>query len=91
MKYLLILYMCSTLSGQCPNSVIAGYSFDSHTACVEFGYRAAHNTFKNLKEADPDLFTDEYVENSRLAVKFECKPVSVPKDIVPPPKPKVTT
>tara|TARA_R100000329_G_scaffold36141_3_gene34016 strand:- start:487 stop:696 length:210 start_codon:yes stop_codon:yes gene_type:complete len=33
----------------------------------------------------------EYIENSRIVVRFDCKAVNVPKEIVPPPKPKVST
>ena len=88
-KYLLIMYMCSMLSGQCPSSHVTGYSFDTHAACVEYGYRVAHGTFKSLEETEE--MEREYIENSRIVVRFDCKPVKVPKDIIPPPKPKVST
>ena len=88
-KYLLIMYMCSMLSGQCPSSHVTGYSFDSHSECVEYGYRLAYGTFKNLEEMEE--MEREYIENSRIVVKFECRPIEVPKPIVPPPKPKLTT
>ena len=85
-KYLLIMYMCSMLSGQCPSSHVTGYSFESHSACVEYGYRVAHGTFKTLEENEE--MTQEYIENSRIIVRFDCRAVEVPKQIVPPPKPK---
>ena len=88
-KYLLIMYMCSMLSGQCPSSHITGYSFDTHAACVEYGYRVAHGTFKTLEETQE--MEQEYIENSRIVVRFDCKPVNVPKKVVPPPKPKIST
>ena len=47
-KFVLILYMCSQLSGQCPSHHYPGVSFETHTECVEYGYRAAYGTFKNL-------------------------------------------
>ena len=75
-KYLLIMYMCSMLSGQCPSSHVTGYSFDTHAACVEYGYRVAHGTFKSLEEVEE--FTNEYIENSKIVVKFECKEVVIP-------------
>ncbi len=87
-KFALILYMCSQLSGQCPSSHYPGYSFDTHTACVEYGYRAAYGTFRNLEMHEE--FTPEYIENSRIAVRFECKAIEV-KEIVPPQKPKIPT
>ncbi len=86
-KFVLVMFMCSVVSGQCPSSHIPGFSFESHTACVEYGYRMAHSTFKTLKENEE--FTDEYIENNKIVVKFECRPVQLPKPIVPPPKPKI--
>ena len=83
------MYMCSMLSGQCPSSHVTGYSFDSHAECVEYGYRVAHGTFKSLEETEE--MTLEYIENSRIIVRFDCRAVEVPKQIVPPPKPKTNT
>ena len=77
------------LSGQCPSSHIPGYSFNSHSECVEYGYRLAYGTFKNLEEMEE--MEKEYIENSRIVVKFECRAIEVPKPVVPPPKPKLTT
>tara|TARA_R100000278_G_scaffold33_1_gene45 strand:- start:414 stop:584 length:171 start_codon:yes stop_codon:yes gene_type:complete len=56
---------------------------------VEYGYRVAHGTFKTLEETQE--MEKEYIENSRIVVRFDCKAVNVPKEIVPPPKPKVST
>tara|TARA_R100000697_G_scaffold15410_1_gene22125 strand:+ start:1706 stop:1945 length:240 start_codon:yes stop_codon:yes gene_type:complete len=75
------------LSNTCPGgSHVPGYSFETHTECVEFGYRLAHGTFKDLEKMEE--METEYIENSRIVVKFECKPVQLPKQIVPLPKPK---
>ena len=75
-KFVLVLYMCSMLSGKCPSSSVPGYSFNSHAECVEYGYRVAHGTFKSLEEVEE--FTNEYIENSKIVVKFECKEVIIP-------------
>tara|TARA_R100001015_G_C4551933_1_gene113611 strand:- start:71 stop:349 length:279 start_codon:yes stop_codon:yes gene_type:complete len=86
-KFVLILYLCSQLSGQCPSHHYPGVSFETHTACVEYGYRAAYGTFNQLEKVED--FTKEYIENSRIAVRFECRAVEVKPEIVPPPpKPK---
>ena len=77
------------VTNHCPSNHIPGFSFDSHTACVEYGYRVAHGTFKSLE--DTEEWDNEYVENQKIVVKFECRPVEVPKPVVPPPKPKLTT
>ena len=85
-KFYIVLYMCSMLSGQCPSYNYTGHSFNSHTECIEFGYRIAYGTFRELEQMQD--FTKEYIENSRIAVKFECKPIEVKQPVVPPPKPK---
>ena len=77
------------LSNNCPSSHIPGYSFNTHAECVEYGYRLAYGTFKNLEELEE--MEKEYIENSRIVVKFECKAIQVKQPIVPPIKPKVTT
>ena len=38
MKYLLVLYMCSLATGQCPSSYYAGYQFNTHYDCIIAGY-----------------------------------------------------
>ena len=76
-KFVIVLYMCSMLSNNCPSSHFPGYSFNSHSECVEYGYRLAYGTFKNLEEMEE--MEKEYIENSRIVVKFECRPVKVPK------------
>jgi len=88
-KFVLVLYMCSVLSNNCPSSHYPGYSFNSHTECVDYGYRVAYGTFKNLEEMED--FEKEYIENSKIVVKFECKEIEIPKPIIPKPKPKVAT
>jgi 3-deoxy-D-arabino-heptulosonate 7-phosphate (DAHP) synthase class II len=71
MKYILILYMCSMNTGQCPNSTISGYQFSSHYDCVNAGYALAQSTFRNLKEIEEwDL---EYINKNKIVVKFDCK------------------
>ena len=87
-KFIIILYMCSTLSNQCPNSHMPGYSFDTHAQCVEYGYRLAYSTFKALESTEE--ITKEYIENNRIAVNFEGKAVVVPEPVEPS-KPKTTT
>jgi len=75
MKYLLILYMCSMNTGLCPNSTISGYQFNSHYDCVNAGYAIAQKTYRNLKELEE--WDREYLEQSKIVVKFECKELKV--------------
>ena len=75
MKYILVLYMCSMLSNNCPQSTIAGYQFNTHYDCVNAGYAIAQSTFRNLKELEE--WDREYLEQSKIVVKFECKELKV--------------
>jgi len=88
-KFILVLYMCSMLTNDCPSNHIPGHTFTNHRDCVQMGYRVAHNTFMSLEEIEE--FDKEYVETNKIVVKFECQAVEVPKPIVPPKKPKTTT
>ena len=73
MKYILILYMCSMSTGQCPDSSVSGYQFNSHYDCVNAGYAIAQKTFRNLKELED--FEQQYINEKKIVVKFECKEI----------------
>ena len=60
-------------TGECPNSSISGYQFISHYDCVNAGYAIAQSTFRNLGELEE--WDREYLEQSKIVVKFECKEV----------------
>jgi len=75
MKYILILYMCSMVSGECPSSTIAGYQFESHYQCVDAGYGVSQQTFRNLQ--DLEEWNREYIEQQKIAIRFECKELKV--------------
>ena len=73
MKYILVLYMCSMLSGNCPSSSIAGYQFTNFYDCVDAGYAVAQSTYRNLEELEE--YNRDYLEQSKIVVKFECKEI----------------
>jgi len=75
MKYILILYMCSMVSGECPSSTISGYQFESHYQCVDAGYGVSQQTFRNLE--DLEEWSREYIEQQKIAIRFECKELKV--------------
>ena len=50
MKFILILYICSLNTGQCPDNVVSGYQFNSHYDCIDAGYAVAQKTYRNLKK-----------------------------------------
>ena len=74
MKYLLVLYMCSMNTGQCPTSTIAGYQFESHYQCVDAGYAIAQQTYRNLKNIEE--WDEQHINENKIVVKFECKDLS---------------
>jgi len=71
MKYVLILYMCSVINGECPSSQTSAYEFDNHVDCVLDGYKISHNTFINLQTLED--FEKERIEREKIVIKFECK------------------
>jgi len=86
MKYILILYLCSTITGECRDPFVIEYEFNNHYDCILAGYRASFNTIRNLDR--------EIVELEKQAVKFDCKGIPVFEEyeknlIIPPKKPKI--
>lgn len=71
MKWILILYVCTLTTGECPSSSITMHQFESHRDCVLTGYKVAHNTFKNLEKMEE--IEREYIEKEKVVIKFECK------------------
>ena len=70
MKFVLTLYLFSFVNMQ--NSVpltshIVPLQFDTYKDCILHGYRASHNTLK-------ELYGDR-IEDEKLAIKFECRQV----------------
>ena len=71
MKWILILYICTLTTGECPSSSITMQQFESHRDCVLGGYKAAHNAFKVLEKMEE--VEREYIEKEKVVIKFECK------------------
>tara|TARA_B100000963_G_C22422711_1_gene578381 strand:+ start:420 stop:683 length:264 start_codon:yes stop_codon:yes gene_type:complete len=82
-KYLLVLWMCSMTNGQCPSSTLSGYEFSNHYDCTNAGYAFSQKTFRALEEVEG--FDRNYIEENKIVVKFECRPIEF---IIPKPKPK---
>lgn len=73
MKYILVLYLCSMNTGQCPSSQIAGYQFNTHYDCVNAGYAVAQKTYRDLKEYEE--YPVDVIEKNKIVIKFECRKV----------------
>ena len=70
MKFVLTLYLFSFVNMQ--NSVpltshIVPLEFNTYKDCILHGYKASHNTLK-------ELYNDK-IEKDKLAIKFECRQV----------------
>ena len=74
MKYVLILYMCSMISNQCPSSTISGYQFNTYFDCVNAGYGVAQQTYNNLKELED--WDKEHINKNKIVIRFECREVN---------------
>ena len=74
MKYVLILYMCSMISNQCPSSTISGYQFNTYFDCVNAGYGVAQQTYNNLKELED--WDKQYINENKIVIRVECKEVN---------------
>jgi len=75
-KFVLILYMCSMITQQCNNGLHINQEFNSHYNCAIAGYDMASKIMENM---DTKIIND-----NRLAIKFECRSISI---LIPPKKP----
>ena len=75
MKYILVLYMCSMSTGQCPTNTISGYQFASHYDCVNAGYAIAQKTYRNLSELEE--WDIDHINKKKIVIKFECREIKV--------------
>ena len=71
MKWILITYICSVATGQCPSNSITGFQFDNHYDCVVAGYKYSYNKFIKLEEIEE--LEKEYIEEKKLVIKFKCE------------------
>ena len=71
MKWILITYICSVATGECPSNSITGFQFNNYYDCVVAGYKYSHNKFTKLEELEE--LEREYIEEKKLVIKFECK------------------
>ena len=72
MKYVLLLHVCSFLNTTipvCTATHIVPLEFNTYQDCILHGYKASHNTLK-------ELYGDR-IEDERLAIKFECREVGI--------------
>jgi len=80
MKFILVLHLCSMLTGQCYESLHVGMEFNNHRDCALAGYDIS---VKSLEQLDPNR-----VNERELAVRFQCKKIEN-TPITPPNKPGI--
>ena len=78
MKFILVLHLCSMLSGECFESLHVNTQFDNHRDCALAGYDIAGKSLEQLNKKD--------VNDNELAVRFQCKKTRI-TPIIPPKKP----
>ena len=78
MKFILVLHLCTMLTGQCYESLHVNLEFNDHRSCALAGYDISA---KSLEQLDPDQ-----VNQNELAVRFQCKKTAI-TPIIPPIKP----
>ena len=76
MEYLLVVYICSALDGECVIPQHEGYYYPktekSHSSCVKHGLGEAFDILYG-----ENFFTDDVINQYELYPKFSCVPVSV--------------
>jgi len=65
MKFILVLHLCSMLTGQCNQSLTVNMEFNDHRSCALAGYDISG---KSLEQLDPNR-----VNKEELAIRFNCK------------------
>ena len=68
MKFILILIMCSGVTGTCIAPFEHPVRFESMYECLQYGY---HEASKKLAEIGPDKVNEAFAH-----IKFYCQPLS---------------
>lgn len=72
MKFILVLYLCSMINGQCFDSQVSNYQFKTHYDCAIAGYAMSQESLKLLVK-DEYYYGMDRINKERLAIKFECR------------------
>ena len=69
-KFILILHLCMFEGeAKCISSQVTEFEFNDHYSCVRQGYLSAYKSLDNL--------TLEEINDSKLAVRIECKQLKI--------------
>ena len=72
MKFILVLHLCSMITGKCLESHTPGYQFKTHYNCAIAGYALSGESLKLLSE-EPYYYGLDRINEERLAIRFECR------------------
>jgi hypothetical protein len=72
MKFILVLHLCSMLTGKCFDSSYPSYQFKTHYDCAIAGYAFSQESLKLLAQEEYYYGLDR-INKERLAIRFECR------------------
>ena len=72
MKFILVLYLCSMITGKCVSPQMPGYQFETHYDCAIAGYALSQESLKLLSQ-DEYYYGLDRINEERLAIRFECR------------------
>jgi hypothetical protein len=79
MKFLLTIYLCSIVTGDCVRPILEEYNitqyYDSHYECVQKGLGESYD----LLSAD-GIFTSEQINEWELYPKFSCQKMQISEE-----------
>ena len=71
MKFILVLHLCSMITGKCFDSHYPSYQFKTHYDCAIAGYALSQQSLKMLSM--DEYYGLERINKERLAIRFECR------------------
>ena len=64
-KFIIFVWMCSSVAQQCIPGVVTQNVFDNYKECAVFGYDYSSNVLNNMSTED--------MEKYRTTILFECR------------------
>ena len=72
MKFILVLHLCSMITGKCLDSHYPSYQFKTHYDCAIAGYALSQESLKLLSK-EKYYYGLDRINKERLAIRFECR------------------
>jgi|TARA_R100001377_G_scaffold84428_1_gene67952 hypothetical protein len=68
-KFVLILHLCSYVTGNCFSDKVINIEYPDHYSCVRNGYIQSYKSLEALEVED--------INENKTVVKFECKEIEI--------------